>query len=83
MVRRGGLRAVKDGDGFRFASSSIDDRPDIRPADPTDPHPLARASCALGAMADLIRDSREHGPAVLQRDGESAGAAPWACDPDR
>lgn len=74
-VHRGGLHAVKEDGGFRFASASIDDRPDIRPADPTDPHPLARVSCALGAMADLIRGSRDHGPAVLDRDGETAGAA--------
>lgn len=74
-VHRGGLHAVKDDGEFRYASSRIDEHPDIRPADPTDPHPLARISCALGAMADLIRDSRDHGPAVLQRDGEIAGAA--------
>ena len=74
-VHRGGLHAVKEDGGFRFASSSIGDRPDIHPADPTDPHPLARLSCALGAMTDLIRDSHDHGPAVLNRDGEAAGAA--------
>lgn len=74
-VHRGGLHAVKDGGEFRYPSASIDERPDIRPADPTDPHPLARISCALGAMADLIRDSRDHGPAVLHSDGEVAGAA--------
>jgi len=74
-VHRGGLHAVKEDGGFRFAGSSIDDRPDIHPADPTDPHPLARTSCALGALADLVRDSRDHGPAVIQRDGEAAGAA--------
>ncbi|TQM61712.1 helix-turn-helix domain-containing protein [Humibacillus xanthopallidus] len=74
-VHRGALHAVKDGSEFRYASSSIDDRPDIRPSDPTDPHPLSRASCALGTMADLIRESRDHGPAVLERAGEVAGAA--------
>ena len=75
QVHSGRLQAIKIDDGFRYASSSIETRPDIRPADPTDPHPLARTSCALGAMADLIRDSRDHGPAVLPNDGEAAGAA--------
>ncbi len=67
QVRSGRLQAIKIDDGFRYASSSIETRPDIRPADPTDPHPLARTSCALGAMADLIRESRDHGPAVLAK----------------
>ena len=47
-VRSGRLQAVRDDDGFRYASSSIETRPDIRPADPTDPNPLARTSAPSG-----------------------------------
>lgn len=73
-VRRGTLHSVKEGTHHLYDSASIDERPDIRPADPSDPHPLAKASCALGAMADLLREARLHGPAVLHHDGEVAGA---------
>ncbi len=72
--RRGHLHAVKEGETHLIRSSDVDARPDLRPADPTDPHPLARISCTLGAMADLVHESRSRGPAVLTRDGEAAGA---------
>jgi hypothetical protein len=46
----------------------------IGPANPASTHPLAKASCALGVMADVIREGRLNGPAVLHHDGEVAGA---------
>ena len=73
-IRRGHLRAVKDGDINLVHSRDLDAHPDLRPADPTDPHPLAKISCALGAMADLVHDARTSGPAVLTGNGEVAGA---------
>jgi hypothetical protein len=73
-IRAGHLDALKDGDTHVIQSRDIDTRPDLRPADPADPHPLAKVSCTLGAMADLVHDARIHGPAFLDRQGEAAGA---------
>ena len=39
---------------FRIASEQLDRRPDLIPADSTDPHPLARLTVALGAMTDVV-----------------------------
>lgn len=73
-IRSWQLRAVKAGDVHLVASRDIDTRTDLRPADPLDPHPLAKVSCALGAMADLVHDARTRGPAILTGNGEVAGA---------
>lgn len=72
--RDGHLPALKDGGAHTIASSDLDTRSDIRPADPADPHPLAQIACTLGAMADLVHEARTHGPDVLGHDGEAAGA---------
>lgn len=64
-----------DGDTHLVHSQDLDTRPDIRPADPTDEHLLARVSCTLGALADLIRENRHAGLRILSRKGEAAGAA--------
>ena len=74
-IRYRRLRAVKVGGVNLVDSSEIDTRPDIRPADPTDPHPLSRIACHLGALADLVHDARTAGPEVLRGNGEIAGAA--------
>lgn len=75
QLRKGQLRSVKVG-GIRWIDpQDLDDRPDIRPADPLDEHPLAQVSCTLGAMADLVRQARDAGIDVLGEDGEIAGAA--------
>ncbi|GAB3077809.1 hypothetical protein GCM10027053_47750 [Intrasporangium mesophilum] len=74
-IRRGHLRSVKDGENHLIHSQDLDTRPDIRPADPTDEHPLARISCTLGALADLIHDNRHADQPILSRNGEAAGAA--------
>jgi hypothetical protein len=73
-MRSGHLRVVSEGEQDFVPSHEIDARQHIRPADPTDPHPLARISCALGAMADLIHDARRDDPPVLLSPGEIAGA---------
>jgi hypothetical protein len=44
----------------RISSADLDTRPDITPADPTDPHPLARLSTTLGAIADMVSQERRH-----------------------
>ena len=74
-IRFGRLRSVKEGGVNLVDSRDIDTRPDIRPADPTDRHPLSRIACHLGALADLVHDARTAGPEILRGNGEIAGAA--------
>lgn len=74
-IRQGHLEAVKEDGVHLVDSADIDARPDIRPADPTDPHPLSRVACHLGALADLIHEARTVGPEILRGNGETAGAA--------
>lgn len=74
-VRRGQLHSIRV-DGIDIIDTQeLDQRPDIRPADPTDAHPMAKLSCTLGAMADMVRHARDAGIGVLNEDGEVAGAA--------
>jgi hypothetical protein len=44
----------------RISSADLDTRPDITPADPIDPHPLARLSTTLGVLADMVGQERRH-----------------------
>jgi len=59
---------------YRIASEDLDRRPDLLPADPTDEHPLARLSVALGAMTDVIAGHRANHGAALTDDVEIAAA---------
>ena len=74
-VRRGQLHSVQVDGIDLIDTQELDQRPDIRPADPTDGHPVAKLSCTLGAMADMVRHARDAGMDVLAEDGEVAGAA--------
>ena len=57
-IRQHNLHAVKEGDQYVLPTRSLhaDDR-DIAPADATDPHPMARLSVTLGALADLVSEN--------------------------
>lgn len=57
-IRQRNLHAVKEGDQYVLTTHSLhaDDR-DIAPADPTEPHPIARLSVTLGAFADLVSEN--------------------------
>lgn len=74
-VRRGQLHSVPVDGIDLIDTQELDQRPDIRPADPTDAHPMAKLSCTLGAMADMVRHARDAGVDVLAEDGEVAGVA--------
>lgn len=64
-AQRGPLYAVPDGDSVRTAAPDPD--PQITPADLSDPHPVARLACTLGALADLLTiEQNSHHPAVLE-----------------
>ncbi|EWT06831.1 hypothetical protein N864_16390 [Intrasporangium chromatireducens Q5-1] len=74
-VKNGHLRAeVRDG-RLHLDAADIPDQVDVPPADPADPHPLAKASCALGALADLLHQARDDAAPVLDHRGEIAGAS--------
>ena len=62
QIRRGNLHAVHDGRDTYIPAAALDDRTDITPADPTDPHPLARVATTLGALADLLHDPSHQAP---------------------
>ncbi len=74
LVRHGGLPATFEDGAYQIKTDDLPAEPDTHPADPTDPHPLARVSCALGAMADLLHEARTAGEPVLTARGEIAGA---------
>lgn len=73
-VRRGQLHSVQVDGIDLIDTQELDQRPDIRPADPTDGHPVAKLSSTLGAMADMVRHARDAGIDVMAKDGEVAGA---------
>jgi len=73
QIRRGNLHAVHDGRDTYIPAAAPDDRTDITPADPTDPHPVARIAATLGALADLIHDPTTG--LLLADPGPGAGAA--------
>jgi hypothetical protein len=56
-IRTGALRLVPGSDPRLLPASTLQRRPRIEPADPTDPHPLARLSSTLGAFADLLSEN--------------------------
>ena len=74
LVRDGELAGTLENGTYQINSRELRHGHDIRPADPTDPSPLARVSCALGALADLLHESRAAGEAILDHRGEVAGA---------
>ena len=57
-IRSGELPARREPGGYAVSITAIPTRTDIRPADPLDPHPLARLSCRLGALGDLLAHDR-------------------------
>ncbi|EBM0725605.1 helix-turn-helix domain-containing protein, partial [Salmonella enterica subsp. enterica serovar Senftenberg] len=67
-IQHGNLHAVRDGGAYLINTRDLDQNPDIAPADLSDPHPLARVSCVLGAMADLVVAEREADPGRLMDD---------------
>ena len=71
-VRHTTLHLVRDAGALGVGP---DPRADITPSDPTDPHPLARLSVTLGALADLIQQDASTGRVLLPAPGEAAGAA--------
>lgn len=61
----GALPARRVDREYRIASEDLDERPDLIPADPTDEHPLAKLTVALGAMTDVVAGHRtSHGAAL-------------------
>ena len=72
-IQHGNLHAVRDGGAYLINTRDLDQNPDIAPADLSDPHPLARVSCVLGAMADLVVAEREADPGRLMDDAQMAG----------
>ena len=69
--RRRHLRVASD-DPAEFTPIPALDAPRERPAtaDAADPHPLARLSCTLGALADLAHETRQAPEAWLSRRDE-------------
>jgi len=59
---------------FRIDSEQLDRRPDLTPADTTDPHPLARLTVALGAMTDVVAGHRAGHGSPLSDDAQIAAA---------
>lgn len=73
-AKTGQLRArVEDGQ-FHINALDIPGQVEIHPADPGDPHPLPKVSCALGALADLLHQARHDAAPILDHRGEIAGA---------
>ncbi len=75
QIRHGNLHVVRDGRDTYLPATEVDTRTDITPADPTDPHPLARLATTLGALADLAHEAGTSEHLLLPGDGEAAGAA--------
>ena len=73
QIRRGNIHAIHDGRDTHIPATALASRSDITPADPTDPHPLARVAATLGALADLLHDHTDRPP--LTAEGHGAGAA--------
>lgn len=72
----GRLRVVRDNDAAPAPHGrDRDGRSDITPADPSDPHPLARLSVTLGALADQLNVAHQSGQPVLDTPGEAATTA--------
>ncbi|WP_270889263.1 hypothetical protein [Pedococcus sp. 5OH_020] len=66
-IRSGRLRVVREGDHTVVPSSSLRRAPQIAPAEPTDPSPIARLSTTLGGFADLVStNNRGTHPVTLE-----------------
>ena len=74
LVRDGELAGTLENGTYQIDSAQVCLGGSIHPADPTDRHPLARVSCALGALADLLLESHSAGDPILDHRGEIAGA---------
>ncbi|WP_347351222.1 helix-turn-helix domain-containing protein [Intrasporangium sp.] len=57
----GQIPATRTRDGWQIPHRSLDLRSDVQPADPADPHPLARLAITLGALTDLLY-AHQHDP---------------------
>ena len=68
-IRAGEIPARQDRGGYAVSITAIPTRTDIRPADPIDPHPLARLSCRLGALGDLLTLARSERAGTLYSEG--------------
>ena len=68
-IRAGVLPARREPDGYAVSCAAIPARTDINPADPLDPHPLARLSCRLGALGDLLSLARSERAGTLHSGG--------------
>jgi len=73
-IASGALPAQRVDREFRIDSEQLDRRPDLTPADPTDPHPLARLTVALGAMTDVVVGHRAGHGSPLSDDAQIAAA---------
>ena len=74
LVRDGELAGTLENGSYQIDSAQVCLGGTIHPAEPDDPHPLARVSCALGALADLLHESHSAGDPILDHRGEIAGA---------
>ena len=74
LVRDGELAGTLENGTYQIDSAQVCPGGTIHPAEPDDPHPLARVSCALGALADLLHESHSAGDPILDHRGEIAGA---------
>ena len=68
-IRAGEIPARQDRGGYAVSIAGIPTRTDIRPADPLDPHPLARLSCRLGALGDLLARTRSERAGTVYSEG--------------
>jgi hypothetical protein len=59
-IRDGGVPTSVVNGRHMIHAADLDTRPDITPADPTDPHPLALLSVSLGALAVMVSEERCH-----------------------
>jgi hypothetical protein len=69
-VQHGNLHLVHDGGAY--LPPDAEDRA-VTPADFSDPHPLARLACTLGAVADLVVCEREAHEGRLMDNAQLAG----------
>ncbi|WP_330474640.1 helix-turn-helix domain-containing protein [Terrabacter sp. C0L_2] len=53
-ITAGALLAAPTGNGYRIPRSEVTARRDVPSASTDDPHPIARLSCILGALNDLL-----------------------------
>jgi excisionase family DNA binding protein len=71
-IHRGEIPATTDGGSYRIAATDLDQRTDLVPADPIDPHPLPRLSCTFGVLADLLVADHDREDSELHNDAQAA-----------